>query len=390
MEDYDPYVAEATGSLWWPHSELPQEWHVRPRENVITYPEEELTLYEDNNQPPDIDFTLPEDTGPPSQNPPTMSTESSEGADPNDVWGPLDAQTVRFPVEFRPFVYLKSEEQLEEELLEWYGSGAKQWLYEEPCLIVVFTKWDRTHRALESQKLVAKFYPSEPSAYAQPYKEGLYHPWSPKASTWILEVLSKRTGRRIELCPIPQPLLVKGSFAQPPGLNFKSANLAKLFHPNSCPQVQGLSQSLMSWYLLTPKDILSLLARQIKYLSLLTAFNMKELLEAMQQLESLLRRHLAYQEPVKFNVQIPFGGPHRTTLKWIAWTIPSIDPTSLTTCSMYAGEQFHWNGWFEHYEITLDDLDLKDLGILPSESWRHAGGHCNIGQYYLGTYAVLY
>jgi hypothetical protein len=63
-------------------------------------------------------------------------------------------------------MYLKSEEQLEEELLKQYRSGAKQWLYKEPHLIVVFTKQDCTHRALESQKLVAKFYPSEPSAYA--------------------------------------------------------------------------------------------------------------------------------------------------------------------------------------------------------------------------------
>jgi hypothetical protein len=131
-------------------------------------------------------------------------------------------------VEFHPFVYLKSEEQLEEELLEWYGSGAKQWLYEEPHLIMVFTEWDHTPRALESQKLAAKFYPSEPSTYAQPYEEGLYHPWSPKASTRILEVLSQRTCRRIKLCPIPQPLLVKGSLHSP---QVSTSNLPAL--PNS-------------------------------------------------------------------------------------------------------------------------------------------------------------
>jgi hypothetical protein len=100
----------------------------------------------------------------------------------------------------------------------------------------------------------------------------------------------------------------------------------------------------MSQYLLTPEDILSLLARRTEYLSLLMVFNAKELLKATQQLESLLRRHLAYQEPIKFNVHIPFGGPYRTTLKWIAQTIPSINPISFTARSMYAGKQFRWNG----------------------------------------------
>jgi hypothetical protein len=35
---------------------------------------------------------------------------------------------------------------------------------------------------------------------------------------------------------------------------------------------------------------------------------------------------------------------------------------------MYAGEQFHWNGWFEHYEIMFNDLDLEDVGLLAVES----------------------
>jgi hypothetical protein len=72
----------------------------------------------------------------------------------------------QFPVEFHPFLYLRSEEHLEEELLEQYGSGVKQWLYEEPRLTLVFTERDCAHRALESQKLAARFYPSEPSTHA--------------------------------------------------------------------------------------------------------------------------------------------------------------------------------------------------------------------------------
>jgi hypothetical protein len=89
----------------------------------------------------------------------------------------------QFPVEFHPFLYLRSEEHLEEELLEQYGSGVKQWLYEEPHLTLVFTERDCAHRALESQKLVACFYPSEPSAHARWYEEGSYRPWGPAASS---------------------------------------------------------------------------------------------------------------------------------------------------------------------------------------------------------------
>jgi hypothetical protein len=35
---------------------------------------------------------------------------------------------------------------------------------------------------------------------------------------------------------------------------------------------------------------------------------------------------------------------------------------------MYAGEQFRWNGLFEHYEIMFNDLDLEDVGLLAVES----------------------
>jgi hypothetical protein len=96
----------------------------------------------------------------------------------------------QFLVEFHPFLYLQSEEHLEEELLKQYGSGVKQWLYEEPRLTLVFMERDCAHRALESQKLVAPFYPSESSAYARQYEEGSYQPWSPAASAQITKVLS--------------------------------------------------------------------------------------------------------------------------------------------------------------------------------------------------------
>jgi hypothetical protein len=46
-------------------------------------------------------------------------------------------------------------------------------------------------------------------------------------------------------------------------------------------------------------------------------FGAQDLLEATQSLEALMKKHLSYREPVKFNVQILFGGLHRGTLKWL-------------------------------------------------------------------------
>jgi hypothetical protein len=97
-------------------------------------------------------------------------------------------------------------------------------------------------------------------------------------------------------------------------------------------------------------------------------FGAQDLLKAMQSLEALMKKHLSYGEPIKFNVQIPFGGPHRGMLKWLARTIPEVDPTSLTAWGMYMGEQFRWNRLFECYEITFNDLDLEDIGLLAVES----------------------
>jgi hypothetical protein len=287
-----------------------QERHVQPWASNITYPGEELELYVDDDLPLGPNFTLPEEADLATSIIPVTPKED----DIDDIWGLLDEWTDQFPVEFHLFLYLWSEESLEEELLEWYGSGVKQWLYEEPRLILVLTKRD--------QKLAGCFYPSEPSAYAQQYEEGSYQPWSPMGSAWITEVLSARICRWLELCPIPQSILTKGSHSQPPSTNFKSANLVLLFHPNGSLQIQGLSQSRMSWYLIPPQDLLSLLARWTEYLNWLMTFGTRDLLEATQSLESLMKKHLSYWEPVKFNVQIPFIGPYRVTLKWLAWAIP--------------------------------------------------------------------
>jgi hypothetical protein len=257
MEDYDPYVATAMGAFRQPCPASPQERHVRPRASDLMYPGEELEPYIDDDLPPGPDFTRPEEAN--LVTPIIQAPPQEDNAD--IIWGPLDEQTDQFPVEFHPFLYLQSDKRLEEELLERYGLRVKQWQYKEPHLTLIFTERDRVCRALESQKLVAHFYPSEPSAYAQRYEEGSYQPWSPAASAQIVKVLSARIRRQLELCPIPQPISTKGSPARPPGTNFKSANLTLLFHPNGSPQIQGLSQSLMLRYLIPPQDFLTLLTK---------------------------------------------------------------------------------------------------------------------------------
>jgi hypothetical protein len=90
-------------------------------------------------------------------------------------------------------------------------------------------------------------------------------------------------------------------------------------------------------------------------------------MQATLELLAVLERHLSYEEPVKFNIQIPFLGSHCDVLVWLAHKILEVDPTSIGAQGTYAGKQFRWNGWFERYEITLDDLGLNDLGLLEEE-----------------------
>jgi hypothetical protein len=97
-------------------------------------------------------------------------------------------------------------------------------------------------------------------------------------------------------------------------------------------------------------------------------FCAQDLLKAMQGLEALMKKHLSYREPIKFNVQILFRGLHRGTLEWLAQTVHEVNPTSLTARGTYTGEQSCWNRLFECYEITFDDLDLEDVGLLAVES----------------------
>jgi hypothetical protein len=93
-----------------------------------------------------------------------------------------------------------------------------------------------------------------------------------------------------------------------------------------------------------------------------------QLLTATESLLMALWRHLLYDELTQFNIAIPFIGPYHDALIWLAHETLEVNPTSMGAQGTYAGEQFHWNSIYEHYEIMLNNLDLEDLGILNYES----------------------
>jgi hypothetical protein len=93
-----------------------------------------------------------------------------------------------------------------------------------------------------------------------------------------------------------------------------------------------------------------------------------KLLTATESLLTVLWRHLLYNEPTQFNIPIPFVGPYCDALIWLACETPEVNTTSMGACRTYTSKQFHWNSNYECYEIMLDDLDLKDLGIFDYES----------------------
>jgi hypothetical protein len=89
--------------------------------------------------------------------PPENLTNSEPKASPtsqdfSELWEAPGTKPDRFPVELSPFVYLNSQEKLKHELIDHYGVGVVKWLYEEPCLILMFMAKDRAHWALESQR----------------------------------------------------------------------------------------------------------------------------------------------------------------------------------------------------------------------------------------------
>ncbi|KAF9517550.1 hypothetical protein BS47DRAFT_1359580 [Hydnum rufescens UP504] len=306
-----------------PHSSSPEERHIRPHHEAPKYPEEELRPYEEED---------------------------------------------RFPVELSPFVYLNSQERLEDELMDRYGSGVAEWHYEEPCLVLIFIDKDRARRALESQCQASRSYPSEPSARALPYSEGRFQSWDTYIRARYTEDIDGRHIARTQKYPAPGLVKVRGSFMCPPETIFKSTSLESLFFPKGPPKGPNPAQTLMSRYLILPAMLTGLLEQRRDQLLGMSASLAVQLCGATGELLAVLTNHLSYEEPLQFNIPIPLHGFHRDALTWAAREIPEIDPTSIGAQGTYSSEQFRWNRLYERYEVILDDLNLDDIGVLDYKS----------------------
>jgi hypothetical protein len=109
----------------------------------LAVPEEELAPYEDDNLLM-ADFTMPNDHEVPLENLANSQPKASPTSqDFSELWEAPGAKPDRFPVELSPFIYLNSQEKLKDELIDRYGVGVVEWLYEEPHLILMFVAKDQ-------------------------------------------------------------------------------------------------------------------------------------------------------------------------------------------------------------------------------------------------------
>jgi hypothetical protein len=240
MDEFNPLcpsVLLSTRRAW---SELPEERPVHAQLGTSAVPEEELAPYEDDN-PLAADFTMPEVHKVPWEDPVNNEPEASlTSQDLSKLWEAPGMKTDRFPVELSPFIYLNSQEKLEDELIDHYGVGVIKWLYEEPHLILMFMAKDRAFWALESQRRAMKFYPSEPSARPLPYQEGQYSYWGKGPLVQHNEKVNLRCLGCLKKYPPPKLIQVRGSLACPPHSVFKSAHLTKLLYPEGFPRSLGM------------------------------------------------------------------------------------------------------------------------------------------------------
>lgn len=315
---------------------------------------------------PPTDFTLPD--GAAGENLAEKPSSPMEEEPAEDVWAAPGARSDRFPVELAPFVYLGSLERLEDELMDRYGSGVKEWLYEEPRLVLVFAERDRAARAIKNQGLAAGSYPSESPARAIAYTEGTFQSWSPNAQIRAIAGVTSRRRDRLTKCPVPEPIRVRGGMTRPPGTVFKSQTLVQLLHPGGLPSTVGSPLTLMSRYFVPPIVLLFFLDQRIAKLMNVATANANALLVAARQLRETLTCHLSYESPLGCAVPLPFAGPYRDTLTWLATELPAVDPTSVSARGTFTTETFRWNSLYERYEIVLDDLQLEDVGLLTSDA----------------------
>ena len=364
IEIDDPLYPSVPRSVRRTRAESPEERRVRQRREEEEG--EDLESYEARGPADeDEDFTAPEGM----QGVIPAPSLNSLGPEPgNDAWEASSSHPDKFPVELSPFVYLGPRERLEDELLERYGSGVTEWLYEEPRLVLVFSDKDRALRAIKSQGQAAVSYPSEAPARAIPYVEGSFLPWGPQAVQRASHEVDSRRNGRLAKYPIPEPTLVRGGWTRPADTNFKTSHLIQLLHPEGPPAAANAPPILMSRYFMAPNVMLFFLEGRIAKLAGMAEAYAGPALEATRRLDELFRRHLSYDKPAVFSVPLPFAGAYRDALTWVAQELPPVDPTSISARGTFPSEVLRWNGLYERYEIVLDDLQLEDVGLLTHDS----------------------
>ena len=166
--------------------------------------------------------------------------------------------------------------------------------------------------------------------------------------------------------------MVRGSLTRPSGTVFSPFHLLSLFHPNQPPVTQGQPVALMSRYFVHPVALLFFLDLRRSRLTTISRATGgvagSPLIEAALQLQNVLTCHQTYEKPWAFSIPLPFSGPYRDTLTWLAHELPAVEPTSASARGTFTAEVFRWNNFYERYEIVLDDLGLEDVGLLTGDA----------------------
>jgi hypothetical protein len=124
---------------------------------------EDLPPFEDMEPPPFEDFLVPQEPPEEASSPPAIESDSST-IETNANWDEECTRTGTFPIHLAPFLYLRSEEELERELFEKYSPFVHSWLHLLQTTIITYKDQDRALLAVQNQQAAFLQYPTEPSA----------------------------------------------------------------------------------------------------------------------------------------------------------------------------------------------------------------------------------
>jgi hypothetical protein len=274
-----------------------------------------------------------------------------------DLWGDDARRYKHFLVEVSPLVYFGSSEDMVMELYLKYMGAVNGWDRDGHKLTLSFESEDRAQRMLMNQQKAGSLYPAEPSARAIYSSDKInLMPWSLTTINKATAVMAARKQERLAHWPPLPPESVHPSQSRNATNNRLRVLLNESQATPSSSRVAGTNSRLMSRYRATPLEFMQLVERRI------TQFRSTGALAALEltlQLQALLSRHLAYEQPTAF--RIPLASTHlsRELFVWIAKGI-HVNPTSLLARGAFDVEHFTWSNGREEYEIVLDDLNLEE------------------------------